>query len=101
MGYDLIGRNGKELGINAKSSMWLTKLTAAWWPKLGIPSTINSHDCSMLARVISNYVDLQSIIDENSRKVIGWEKEDDEELVWLISAARFFRSCAGCARNDG
>jgi hypothetical protein len=102
MGYELIGKNCTELHINAGFSQLLTKITAGWHPLIGIGKNISKNDCNMIARILTNYANLQEVMDDNLRKVINWEKEDLDSIDWLLSeAVPFFRNCGGCRRNDG
>jgi hypothetical protein len=101
MGFELIGNNGKELHINFPTRDLFDKLTAGWWPLLGIPQEIDEHDCKMLARVLTNYVLLQKKMSNIYRKIMHWDAEGSESLLWLLNhAVPFFNECGGCKREE-
>ena len=100
MGYDMVDSKGRELHINRGTSDLLMCLTAAWWPLLGIPSTISDTDCKMLGRVLENYASLQENMDPTVRKVMHWSEESPEDIEWLRDAAQFLKVSGGVRRSD-
>jgi len=98
MGHELVSdKTGKELHINIADRMLLDRLTAGWWDLIGYPEKITEVDCKMLARVLENYANLQMKMDDNTRKIMRWDAENQEGIDWILNeAVPFFRDCGGC-----
>jgi len=100
------GINGELFDVNVTGNHFLAKLTVGLWDKFGIPRPLTKPDSLIVARLLRNYIKLQTLISSNEDygKSIwsshGYRQDDIEELNWLKEVAGFFERCDGLMSED-
>ena len=100
------GINGELFDINVTGNHFLAKLTLGLWDKAGIPRPLTKKDSFIVARLLRNYIKLQTITSSNDEygktfwSSHGYRQDDIEEINWLTKVAGFFERCDGLMTED-
>jgi len=95
MGVTFYAVNGETLDMNHGARDVLDRLTAFYWDLLGVPSKVSKEDTLLIARILKNFIHLQTIGDPIFFKVWHIPIETKEDLEYWEEVEKFFRESGG------
>jgi len=107
MSQDYFANNGEMETVNYSGNKFLGKLTFGLWDKIGIPRPLSEMDSKLIARIINNYIKLQTkdrimFRDAIQRQLheIGYKLEEEDTIIWLKELANFFEKSGGLMSEE-
>jgi hypothetical protein len=95
MGVTFYANNGKTLDMNFGAKQVLDRLTAFYWELLGIPQKVSKEDTLLIARILKNFIHLETVGDPIFFKAWKLPIETKEDLKYWKEVEIFFRESGG------